>query len=172
MKKLLFTMLLAVSLPLTAAADSSLVKFSGAISVDPVRGVDANNAPVSNVVCGVSPGVTPWHIGSLRAVVHNDGHITVDGRDLLVAATNGLGTNLGQTIEAQLFCNTSNATCGTASTTSPTGVAIDPDGDFRIDDTLSPLPPTTCTNPVLLITQIPSKGGRWFAAAISADNER
>src|SRR5271166_5920669 len=132
MKKLIFTMLLVVSVPLAAAADSSLARFSGAISVDPVRGTDANNAPVSNIVCGVSPGVTPWRIANLHATIRDDGHIVVDGRGLLVAATNGIGTNLGQTIQAELFCNTSGATCGTPSTTSPTGVALAADGDFRI----------------------------------------
>ncbi len=172
MKKLFLTLLLVVSVPLAAAADNSLVKFNGAISVDPVKGIDANGVGLSNVVCGVTPGVTPWHIDGLRAVVRNDGQIKVSGHGLVVAATNGIATNLGQTIQAQLFCNTSTAACGTASTSSPTGVAIDPDGDFDIDDTLSPLPPTTCTNPVLLITQVPGKGGRWFAAAIPADSER
>lgn len=167
MKKLMFAMLLAVSVPLAAAADNSLARFSGAISVDTVRGVDANNAPVTNVVCGVAPGVTPWRISNLHATVKDDGHIVVDGRGLLVAASNGIGTNLGQTIQAELFCNTSSVTCGTPSTTSPTGVALAPNGDFRIDDTLSPLPPMACPNPVLLITQIPAKGGRWFAAGIT-----
>jgi len=167
MKKFIFTLLLAVSVPLAAAADNSLVRFSGAIAVDPVRGIDANNAPVSSVVCGVSPGATPWQIASLHATIKNDGRITVDGHGLLVAATNGIGTNLGQTIQAELFCNTSNATCGVASTTSPVGVALAPNGDFHIDDTLSPLPPMSCPNPVLLITQIPAKGGRWFAAGIA-----
>lgn len=167
MKKLFFAMLLVMSLPIAAAADNSLVKFNGAIATDPVRGVDANNAPVSNVVCGVNPGATPWQIDSLRAKVNQDGRIVVDGHGLLVAATNGIGTNLAQTIQAQLFCNTSNAGCGTASTSSPVGVALEDDGDFHIDDTLSPLPPMACANPVLLITQIPGKGGRWFAAGVA-----
>ena len=167
MKKLIFTMLLAVSVPLAAAADNSLVRFSGAIAVDPVRGIDATNAPVSNVVCGVSPGATPWQIAGLHATVKNDGRIVVDGRGLLVAASNSIGTNVGQTIQAELFCNTSGATCGTPSTSSPVGVPLAATGDFHIDDTLSPLPPMSCPNPVLLITQIPAKGGRWFAAGIA-----
>ncbi|HVN29027.1 MAG TPA: hypothetical protein VMT64_11100 [Candidatus Binataceae bacterium] len=171
MKKLLFSMLLVMSLPLAAAADSSLVKFNGAISVDPVRGTDAGNAPVSNVICGVNPGVTPWHIDDLRARINDSGRIVVDGHGLLVAASNSIGTNLGQTIQAQLFCNTSSAGCGTPFTSSPTGVALEDDGDFHIDDTLSPLPPMACPEPVLLITQIPAKGGRWFAAGISLKSD-
>ena len=167
MKKLIFSMLLAISVPIAASADNSLVRFSGAIAVDPVKAIDANNDPVSSVVCGVSPGATPWRIANLHATIKNDGHIVVDGRGLLVAATNSIGTNANQTIQAELFCNTSAATCGTPSTTSPTGVALEADGDFRIDDTLSPLPPMSCPNPVLLITQIPAKGGRWFAAGMA-----
>jgi hypothetical protein len=167
MKKLMFTMLPVIAVPLAAAADNSLARFSGAISVDPVRGIDANNAPVSSVVCGVSPGATPWQMASLHATIKNDGSIFVDGRGLLVAATNSIGTNAGQTIQAQLFCNTSSVNCGVPSTSSPTGVTLAPNGDFRIDDTLSPLPPMSCLNPVLLITQIPAKGGRWFAAGIA-----
>ena len=51
MKKLFLTLLLVVSVPLAAAADNSLVKFNGAISVDPVKGIDANGVGLSNVVC-------------------------------------------------------------------------------------------------------------------------
>jgi len=36
-------------------------------------------------------------------------------------------------------------------------------GDFRIDDVLSPLPTNPCDNPVLLIV---NAGGAWFAAGI------
>jgi hypothetical protein len=59
-------------------------------------------------------------------------------------------------------------TCGTPSFTSSSGVPLAADGDFEIDDTLSPIPAVPCTNPVLLITQIPAKGGRWFVAGIPA----
>src|SRR5579862_6838532 len=50
MKKLFLTLLLMVSVPLAAAADNSLVKFNGAISVDTVKGIDANGVGLSNVV--------------------------------------------------------------------------------------------------------------------------
>ena len=42
-------------------------------------------------------------------------------------------------------------------------VALAPNGDFEIDDVLTPMPPDPCTNPVLLIV---SAGGNWFAAGI------
>ena len=44
------------------------------------------------------------------------------------------------------------------------GVPLEVDGDFRIDDTLSPAPPNPCTSPVLLIRSAGS--GSWFAAGI------
>ena len=40
---------------------------------------------------------------------------------------------------------------------------LEPNGDFRIDDTLNP-PPSECASPVLLIRT--SSNGTWFAAGI------
>jgi len=42
------------------------------------------------------------------------------------------------------------------------GVPLDANGDFRIDDTLNPMP-SDCPSPVLLIR---NTGGVWFAAGI------
>jgi hypothetical protein len=42
-------------------------------------------------------------------------------------------------------------------------VALEPDGDFRIDDMLNSTPPNPCETPVLLIV---NAAGRWFAAGI------
>jgi hypothetical protein len=42
-------------------------------------------------------------------------------------------------------------------------VPLDAEGDFRIEDTLNPIPPEPCASPVLLIV---SAGGSWFAAGI------
>ena len=42
-------------------------------------------------------------------------------------------------------------------------VPLEPDGDFRIDDVLSPAPPSPCDTPVLLIV---NANGAWFAAGI------
>jgi hypothetical protein len=38
---------------------------------------------------------------------------------------------------------------------------LSPNGDFRIDDTLSPLPPAACIGPMLLIRNAANLG--WFA---------
>ena len=75
-------------------------------------------APVSNVVCGVAPGGIPWRISRLHANVLTDGHITVEGRGLLLAGgnatlVNAIGTNGGQSVRAELFCNTTSSSCGT-----------------------------------------------------------
>jgi hypothetical protein len=39
-----------------------------------------------------------------------------------------------------------------------------PNGDFKIDDVLSPLPPDVCTSPMLLIRNAANLG--WFAVGI------
>ncbi|HEY4882562.1 MAG TPA: hypothetical protein VII08_02910 [Myxococcales bacterium] len=44
------------------------------------------------------------------------------------------------------------------------GAAIEANGDFRIDDALTPAPPAACDSPVLLI--ISAANGHWFAAGI------
>ena len=139
--------------------DTSL-KFRGGIGVIPVTGVAANGTVNLNVVRGVSPGA-PWRIADLEATVGSDGHIKVVGRGLLLASGNGIGTNAGQSVHATLFCGP--AATATAHNSTPAGVALEADGDFRIDDFLSPAPPTPCETPVLLIRNV---GGVWFAAGI------
>jgi hypothetical protein len=139
--------------------DTSL-KFRGGIGVIPVTGVAANGTVNLNVVRGVPPGA-PWRIADLEATVGSDGHIKVVGRGLLLASGNGIGTNAGQSVHATLFCGP--AATATAHNSTPAGVALEADGDFRIDDFLSPAPPTPCETPVLLIRNV---GGVWFAAGI------
>ena len=144
---------------LSFAQDDSL-SFKGGIGVIPVTGVAANGAVNLNVVRGVSPG-SPWRIAALEAQVTPDGHIRVEGRGLLLASGNGIGTNARQSVHATLFCGP--AATATAHDSTVTGVALEADGDFRIDDFLSPAAPGVCENPVLLIRNV---GGVWFAAGI------
>ena len=47
--------------------------------------------------------------------------------------------------------------------TTLTGVPLAPNGDFKIDDVLAPIP-DGCASPVLLIRS--ANGGAWFAAGI------
>jgi hypothetical protein len=146
-------------------ADDSLLSFDGGIGVDPVSGIAAG-APVLNVVRGVSPGGAPWRIAKLTATTDVSGRISVRGRGLLLAGGNGIGTNGAQSVHAILFCGP--AATATAHATPAAGVALATNGDFTIDDTLSPRPPNPCNTPVLLIA---NPAPRWFAAGILANDD-
>lgn len=146
--KLCLLLTMFVSLP--ALAQGPLVRFDGGIGTQPLRG-----GPTPNVVQGVNPAGTPWVIARLSVDVMTDGRISVDGRELLLAGGNGIGTNGGQSVGARLFCGTMPHNSGL--------VPLQPNGDFRIDGVLTPLPPIPCENPVLLIL---SAGGNWFAAGV------
>ncbi len=152
----------AMGAPCTAfAQEHTGLRFAGGIGVIPVTGVVAATGAINlNVVRGVSPGA-PWRIAALDAAVTSDGRIRVLGRGLLLASGNGIGTNAGQSVHATLFCGLANT--ATAHDSTLAGVALEADGDFRIDDYLSPAPPTSCDTPVLLIRNV---GGVWFAAGI------
>jgi hypothetical protein len=145
---------------IASAQENTDLKFRGAIGVIPVTGVAANGAVNLNVVRGVNPA-GPWRIADLDADVKSDGHIRVKGRGLLLAAGNGIGTNAGASVFATLFCGPT----ATATAHSSNRVALEADGDFRIDDLLSPALPTPCETPVLLIRN-GAGSGVWFAAGI------
>jgi hypothetical protein len=102
-------------------------------------------------------------IRDLDARVDIDGHIRVHGSGLLLAGGNGIGTAGGLGVFATLFCGSADS--ATASSSSATGVALDSDGDFSIDDVLSPEPPDPCVAPVLLI-RATAGSQPWFAAGI------
>jgi hypothetical protein len=148
----------------SAQTDNTELKFKGGIGVIPVTGVAANGTVNLNVVRGVNPA-GPWRIADLEAEVRSDGRISVRGKGLLLAAGNGIGTNAGASVRASLFCGA--AATATEHDTSLTGVPLAPNGDFTINDFLSPFPPTPCDHPVLLIRSI---GGVWFAAGIQKLN--
>ena len=144
-----------------------LVRFDGGIGVIPVQ----NGAgPVNpdgtfpnvklNIVRGVPPGGGPWRIADLKADIDTDGRIRVRGRGLLLASGNSIGQNANQRVFATLICEA--AAPFVERNTNIAGVPLDPDGDFRIDDVLSPAP-SDCASPVLLIR---NTGGVWFAAGV------
>jgi hypothetical protein len=146
--------------------EESLVRFDHAIGVDPISNVVVNGTTTTatpNVVRGISPAGQIWRIADLDANVTTDGRIRVRGRGLLLGGGNGIGTNGGQSVFATLFCGP--AATASASSTNQLGVALDSDGDFFIDDTLSPLPPSSCETPVLLI-RTAAGAHPWFAAGI------
>ena len=146
--------------------DKSFVKFSGGIGVIPISNVavDATTGAVTvtrNTVHGVNPPNQIWRIKDLEATIKN-GDIKIDGEGLLLAGGSNIGTNAGQSVAAQLFCDDQ-------SFTSP-GVPLEDNGDFKIEGILSPLTvPSTCETPILLIRSINlSTGvlGAWFAAGV------
>ena len=145
---------------IASAQENSDLKFRGGIGVIPVTGVSASGSVNLNVVRGVNPA-GPWRIADLDADVRSDGHIRVKGRGLLLAAGNGIGTNAGANVFATLFCGPA----ATATAHSSNRVALDADGDFRIDDQLSPALTGSCGTPVLLIRN-GAGTGVWFAAGI------
>jgi hypothetical protein len=161
-KLLVLAMVLAAAAPVSVSAEDSLARFEGGIGVIPVSnviGTSATGDATRNVVRGVSPGGQPWVIADLSADIKTDGRVSVDGRGLLLGEGNGIGTNGGQSVRAMLFCGP----IATNSVHTSDLVALEPNGDFRIKDTLSPPVPATCDNAVLLIV---SGAGRWFAAGI------
>ena len=156
----------------SALADDMLVQFKGGIGVIPVSsGVPVVGATTSDVVNrnfvrGVPPPGQPWVIGDLKAEVKTDGSIKVQGRGLLLAGGNGIGSNAGQSVFATLICEA--AAPFTERNTTLAGVALAPNGDFEIDDALSPAPPADCASPVLLIRSAALRA--WFAAGIPKRN--
>jgi hypothetical protein len=132
----------------------NLVRFSGGVGVIPT-------GSANTTVRGVAAAGQIWTIRDLAADVKQDGSIRLDGRGLLLASGNGVGSNANASVIATLFCaNDGNV----QHSSNPAGVPLEVNGDFRIDDTLSPLPPSPCTSPVLLIRNAASGG--WFAAGI------
>ena len=101
---------------------------------------------------------------ALSAEVKVDGRIHVEGRGLLLAGGNEVGTNGGASVFATLICGPlPNGPFTVQSTPVANAVALAADGDFTIDDILSPAPSNSCANAVLLIRNV---GGVWFAAGI------
>ena len=154
----------------SAVADTTLAKFTGGIGVIPVSSgvaipptlptaatVESVNR---NIVRTVQPPGQIWVIADLRADVKTDGRIKVRGRGLLLGGGNNIGTNAGQSVFATLICEA--AAPFTLRNTATSGVPLDANGDFRIDDVLAPTP-GDCASPVLLIRNL---GGAWFAAGI------
>ena len=164
-KTLILALCLGVIFPLSAVAES-LAQFEGAIGVIPVSSaagapnLDGTFPNVNrNVVRGVNPPGQIWVIAGLSADVEFGGRITVDGRGLLLGGGNNIGTNGNQSVRATLICG-----AAAPFTLHDSGlVPLEPNGDFQIDDRLSPAPPNSCVAPVLLIR---NPAGSWFAAGI------
>ena len=155
----LSAMVLALLVASSAMAQDIIARFNGGIGVIPVS--SAGPPPVANVVQGIQPPGQPWVIRALSAEVKSNGRIHVEGRGLLLAGGNGIGTNGGQKVFATLICGTA-----VSSTPVANAVPLAADGDFTIDDVLSPAPPLDCDNQILLIRSATVTGNPWFAAGI------
>jgi hypothetical protein len=152
----------------TADRRDILVSFDGGIGVILVQNVaglmnaDGTFQDVRrNIVRGVAPGAGPWRIADLKATIDADGRIRVRGRGLLLASGNSIGQTANQVVFATLICEA--AAPFVERSTSAVGVPLEPNGDFRIDDTLDSVP-SDCPSPVLLIRTTASRS--WFAAGI------
>jgi hypothetical protein len=147
----------------------TLVKFKGGIGVHPVSNVTAVVGPPlavtvnQNIVRGVNPAGQLWVIDKLDANVKSNGDIKVEGKGLVLAGGNGIGRPpaAGASVFATLICEA--AAPFVEHSTTLAGVSLAPDGDFKIDDVLVPIP-DGCASPVLLIRS--ANGGAWFAAGI------
>ena len=148
---------LAALVPLSADAAQAVARFDGGIGESPVSTVLATGLATPNTVNGIGPGGQPWVISSLHASVDDGGNVRADGRGLLLAGGNGIGTNGAQSVKVIFFCN------GVRSDSGAAGVPLEANGDFRIDDQLTPVPIGPCNTSTLLITNV---GNRWFAAGI------
>ena len=167
-------MLVIVGMSVSAGAHRRdlLARFAGGIGVIPAsNGVGVANADGTfpnvrlNIVRGVLPGAGPWRIADLRAEVDLEGQIRVRGRGLLLASGNSIGQNANQKVFATLICEA--VAPFVERNTDVAGVPLEANGDFRIDDTLTPAP-VDCASPVLLIR---NTGGVWFAAGLPAADD-
>lgn len=166
LKETIVAMLVVAAGAVAGARERDLIaRFDGGIGVIPVTGgTGTPNGDGSlpnvklNVVRGVSPA-GPWRIADLRAVIESDGEFTVDGKGLLLASGNGIGTNAGATVFATLFCDTTQP----FDPHNTTSVPLDANGNFHIEGTLDSIP-AGCAKPALLIRN--SGNGVWFAAGI------
>jgi hypothetical protein len=137
-----------------SAQAQNLVRFNGGIG-------DISTGSTNTTVRGVAAAGQIWVIRDLAADVKQNGSIRVDGRGLLLGAGDAIGSNANASVFATLFCaNDGNV----QHSTNLAGVPLEVDGDFRINDVLSPVPPNPCTSPVLLIRT--TGPGSWFAAGI------
>jgi hypothetical protein len=171
MKNILFVTVLTVfagffvsSLP----ADDTLARFKGGIGVHPVSNVagtavGANFPDVTrNVVRNINPAGQLWVIQDLDARASTSGAINVRGTGLVLAGGNSAGRATGQNVFATLICEA--AAPFTELSTNPAGVPLAANGDFKIDDVLTPPPAGQCASPMLLIRN--ASGGTWFAIGI------
>ena len=178
MKKILFLaafiLLVGGFLASSVRAQDDLAKFKGGIGVIAVSNVTVVTGPPlvvtvnRNIVRGVDPAGQIWVIDKLDAKVKTNGDIKVRGNGLILGGGNNAGRATGQNVIATLICEA--AAPFTQRSTNPAGVPLADNGDFEIDDVLTPLPTGECASPMLLIRNAANLG--WFAVGIlKQDND-
>ena len=146
--------LAALGFSLSAAAQDRLARFEGGIGVIPTGS--------ANTTVRLVPAAGQiWVISRLSADIRTDGSISVDGRGLLLGAGNNVGFNANARVFATLICEP--VAPFPQHNSDLAGVALEANGDFRINDVLTPVP-AACPSPVLLIRN--AANGGWFAAGI------
>jgi hypothetical protein len=164
--------ILILALPLVAAVRTqhvpTLVAVDGGIGVIPVSGIvspanaDGTFANVTrNIVRGVNPAGGPWRIADLTGTIDVSGRVRLRGHGLLLAGGNSVGQTAGLSVFATLICESAGPFV--EHSTSAAGVPLAINGDFRLDDVMTPVP-STCGSPVLLIRA--SSNSSWLAAGI------
>ena len=147
-------------------ADDTLARFKGGIGVIPVSagvGTAATAEVVNrNIVREIQPPGQLWRISDLNARIKTNGDIKVEGKGLVLAGGNNAGRATGQFVFATLICESMAPFI--EHNTDTAGVPLAANGDFKIDDVLSPIPTADCASPMLLIRTAGS--GNWFAAGI------
>ena len=122
----------------------------------------------------MQPAAQLWVIADFKAEVKANGRITADGRGLVFAGGDTIGTALVLTptggtatlnVLATLICE--NVAPFVERNTNPVPLAAN--GNFNIDDVLSPPPPSSCATPVLLIRNAGNLS--WFSAGIQKFND-
>jgi hypothetical protein len=172
-KALACTMFLGVVFSQPAAADELI--FHGGIGVIPVSSFtpatptdpDPDGVINRNIVRGVQPAGQIWVIDQLEASVSANGRINVNGKGLVLGGGNNAGrAPAGTSVFATLICEPTKDFIERDSALA--GVLLSPNGDFMINDVLSPLPPDVCISPMLLIRNAANNG--WFAVGIFSNN--
>jgi hypothetical protein len=173
MKMSLFVSILLVLIggffALSLAADNdTLVRFKGGIGVIPVSSGVGSAATAEvvnrNIVRGVQPAGQIWVIEDLDARVQTNGDVKVEGKGLILGGGDNAGRATGQRVIATLICEPAPGPF-TERSTAPAGVPLTAEGDFEIDDVLTPIA-TACDSPMLLIRN--AAGLAWFAVGIPA----
>ena len=144
-----------------------------AIAVEPVAngtGPNLTSRTVTrNIVRDVQPATEPWRIAAFSAQVTTDGHISATGKGLVFAGGDTIGTALlvtdGATAASiNVFATIICEPVAPFDEHDSNPVPLAANGDFQINDVLSPPPPSSCTTPVLFIRNAGNK--TWFAVGV------